>query len=330
MPAVSRRDRQDALDQVEHEYAQQVETGRAERILAIGMVVFMLIGGAWVLNRTAALVPYPDRRVFEDRAGVAVERESVNRLNVQLAEAQRILDERSGELSRALSMYEYTREEYRVGLERGKDDPAVKAAYEKAREAYERAANAAEIARRVRERFALELESASARLQERDLTINREYERAIAGRELKIFVFRAAYALPIFAASLMVWVRARRAGSRYLILATAFLTFGIFQVVLMTLQYSWHLLKGFVQPVLSLVGTLACASALVAIRRYVFNPARTARVRFWKGLCPHCGFPKSAGDHCPSCGGKLTEVCGSCGERRYVDAPYCPHCGAAR
>ncbi|NPV71828.1 MAG: hypothetical protein HPY55_14530 [Firmicutes bacterium] len=313
----------------EFEEIEQVETGRVERILAVGMVVFLLIGGVWTLNRMSSLVPHPDMPAIEAKHGTAKHNDTLNRLRLELQEADRLYAEEADRLAKSQAAYEFRREEYRVLLESGKANDAAKSAWELAREDYEAALTRRDVAVTVRDRARGALADEERAENEKRRLVFNEYESAVRLRELKLFLLRCAYTLPVFILALTLWQRMRRTGSRHLILATAFLAFATIQAVVVAAQYSYHLLRGYMQLAVSLAGTVLTAFGLVALRRYVLNPERLARSRLKRGQCPHCGFPRTAGKYCVSCGGIIEGACPNCGNPRPVNAPHCPSCGSA-
>jgi hypothetical protein len=313
----------------EYEEMEQLETSRAERILAVGMVVFMLIGGAWVLNRISSLVPYPDRTALEVGHGLVSLRDSVQVSQARFSEAQRIYADRAERATKAQAVYEFRREEYRVSMEQGAAADSTRAAYEASRTEYEAAVRERDIAARVKDAAAEDLSRVEGECREKEGLVAAAFERALRLRETKLFLLRAAYVIPALLLCFALWHRMRRAGSRYLIVGTALLAFSIIQVTIVAAQYSWHFLRGLGQLALSVVGTAACAFGLVAIRRLILSSARLARSRFRRGQCPNCGFPRASGAYCMSCGTKLTEQCPNCAAQRPVNAPYCPSCGSS-
>ncbi|MGE5484351.1 MAG: double zinc ribbon domain-containing protein [Ignavibacteriales bacterium] len=312
----------------EYEEIEQTEAGRAERILAAGMIIFMLIGGVWILNRMSSLVPYPDRMAMEVGLGVTGYNEVLHKLQTQLSEAERLYAERAERMAKAQAAYEFRREEYRVLMEQGTPGESSRETYEAARADYEAAVRDVEIAVRVRDRAREDLSRQESEISGKQQAVSRQFEAALRSREIRLFLLRCIYVLPALAASFLLWQRMRRARSKYLIIGTSLLAFTTLQGIVVTAQYSWHLLRGLTQIVVSLAGTAICAAALVALKRYVLSPARVSRARLRKGQCQHCGFPAGAGArYCVACGGSLMETCSSCGNPRPVNAVHCPSCG---
>jgi len=310
------------------------ESSRAEKVLAAGMVVFMLLGGLWVLARLSAIPRPPDYQVLADRFGLPEAEKAYRQAENSLWHAESVLAERAARVEELRRAYEFRREEYRTVLDRGVDDPVRRREFEAARESLLQAETNRDAAAAVRDRAREALSEPEATYRQRQALFQAAYDQARRRRELALLALRFGYALPVFAASFAVWQRLRRRQSRYLILGTAGLAFATIQLAALVGMYGWHWLRGFTQLGVSVAGTAATAAGLVAVRRYLAAPERIARVRLRRGQCPQCGFPRPAAlspaawAYCPDCGSALSAPCGACGRPRPVGAGYCPACGA--
>lgn len=321
---------------VDHSEIEEREVSRAEKILAAGMVVFLLIGGFWILGRIARWVARPDYYKIEvqydqtHQISIQQLRDASNIASLQLSESWQILDACRSAQAKALQEYEFRREEYRVLLERGEVGPAQRALHEKSREAYEDANAALAAAETVHAQAQAAWERAQGQLDLAMREIGEAFRRADRAYELQLLALRLLYVLPVLGGGIFAWQRTRAARSRYLIVATAFLAFGVIQAVVLAFQYSWHLFREAVQVVVSVAGTAAAVAGIVVVKRYAGDPRRVIAYRLRRGQCYACGFPGVAQrdhQHCPACGAALLSVCEHCGGRRPVRAEFCPSCG---
>ncbi|HCC32489.1 MAG TPA: hypothetical protein DEQ28_01090 [Clostridiales bacterium] len=303
------------------------ELTRAEKWLAFGLVAFLLLGGTWILRQMGGLVPHPNWE--ELRATHRLDELEPPYWQAQAAHQAAI--NRENELLAAVNdarqVYEFRREEYRVSLDRGIDDPELRALHEAARADLESAQVRLEVAQAVTRARAADLEVAGQPFLAAQQALEREFSRQQSRRELHLLLLRGAYALPLFGASLLAWKRLRRRGGAWTLLATSFAAFAGLQTLLLVGQYSWHLFRNYVQLAVSVFGAAATTAAIIGLRRLAFTRDRLVRARFWRGRCPHCGFPGRAARFCAHCGQPMQAACGACGEPRLVMAPYCGHCG---
>lgn len=108
-----------------------------EKVLALGLVAFLLVGGLWVMGFLGRLPPRPDWMQLEGARRVEELQAELRPLESELWAAQEMLRERERELAVARADYEFRREEYRTFLDRGRDDPVRLKAYETARDRME-------------------------------------------------------------------------------------------------------------------------------------------------------------------------------------------------
>lgn len=315
------------LDDIE-----ELETTRAEKVLAVGLVVFLLVGAFWLLARLGELPRRPDYDAIRARHGLEQVDREYRAQQALVERADETVRARRAELDAAQREYEFRREEYRTALDRGVDDPALKARHEQARAAFERAQRDLELAEAVlqaaRERFA----PVEAEQRNRWQQAQGEFEAAQRRYELILAAIRFGFVVPAFLGSIALWQRMRRRRSRHLVIGTATLAAGTILMISLFGQYAWRFLQDLVTPFISLIGSAASILAIVAIKRYVFRPERVVRARLRRHQCPHCGFPVPPGAgyaRCPDCGGALREPCPACGADRPVLAAHCPACGAA-
>ncbi len=308
---------------------EEVEASRAEKLLAVGLVVFLLIGGFWVTNRLGSLLEYPDYTVIAARHGLPDLELAYREAEANLWRAMEAAEQARAAMEQARSEYEFRREEYRVALERGLDDPRLAAAHEAARTAYESARTALDLTNAVR--ASLEAKAAGPRraYEAACQEAQKEYERAVDRYQLILFGLRFGYALPLFALSVWAWLHLRRRRSRHLTLGTAFLAFAGIQAAALVFQYGWYLLRDIGPLALSVSGSAICIAGLAALRRWATSSKRLAAARLRRGQCPSCGYPLAgSGAYCAGCGRGLAAPCQACGRDVVPQSGFCPHCGA--
>lgn len=243
--------------------------------------------------------------------------------------------ERAGEArvarDQARAEYEFRREEYRVALEKGLDDPALAASHESAKSAYEEAEARYQIAEAARANLETDLSARQKTYDDVLARVSKAFDRANGRYEVIAFILRFAYALPLFALSVWLWLALRRRRPRHLILATAFMAFAGLQALGLLGQYGWYLLRDVGQIALSVAGSAVCVAGLIAIQRWAANARRLTLARLRRRQCPGCGFPLTPGAaYCAGCGRKLTSTCPRCGQETLIEAPFCSNCGLAR
>lgn len=310
--------------------AEEMETTRVEKALLLGLVVFLLIGGLWMLNQIESLVPSPDRADVEVEMNVGPVRAAVEQLQTVVSARQNALAAREKAAAQADKAYQFRREEFRTGIEASRRSPGQDAEYRQARRTYEatqadvRGAEAA-----VRQAEA-QLAGPQARFDALERRVGDIYEGRVHRRELLLFVLRFGYAGATLTLAWLAWQRGRRARWRFLSLLTGFLLAAVGQLVILALMYLWGLLEGIAQLGIAALGALGCALALMALKRWVFNHERITRARLAHRVCPACATPFEPDQaHCWDCGRALVEACPHCGGAHLRFAPHCRNCGQA-
>jgi hypothetical protein len=292
---------------------EEIETTKSEKLLAVVLAAFLVVGGLWVYARLddwsrAAVAPAVAAR---DRA--AVERSSAAEERVAAA----VATERDARDRLVLA-----REAYRTALDAGEPAAALRRGYE----ADQRAHAAAEAGVRTARRAAAGARPAALAAGERIASA----ERAAAVREARLgFALRFAFVALLLAAGLWLLARLRRAASRWLPLA--------FSVValapVLSLALAGDYVTDYVDPLrlgpllLSLVGIGFTLAAFAVLQRYLSRRLPSRRVR--RSECPFCGYPAGQGDHCEGCGRVVVAPCSSCARPRRVGTLHCRACGRA-
>jgi hypothetical protein len=294
---------------------EEIQTTTSEKLLALVLTVFLLIGGIWTYQRIDDVV--------RDAVGV----ESVQPSPAEQAALQR-LDQARTRLNAATQAraaardnLELRREAYRTALDAGRKAPQLERAYEAAQARFRRAQRAVVTA----EQAVVAAQPAADRANDR---VAAEREDKQDRRDLITFLFR----LLLVAASLGVgyWLlaRLRRRGSRYFMVAVAVVAYAAILALVFAVDY----ITDYVDPldlgplILALFGIAATLLAFVALQRYLARRLPQRRVR--KRECPFCGYPVRDTTHCEGCGRETVASCSACGADRRVGVLHCGACGA--
>jgi hypothetical protein len=294
----------------------EVEVTRSEKLLAVALVVFLLIGGVWAYTKIDDIGGSPYRS--PDTYFTPAERAAVARS----AAASRRVGEASAAEARARQDLELAREAYRTALDAGKTAPALARAYRAAQREFDGAHTQAVNAQ-------AELAAARPAANDAYRRAGEEALEATRQSELVTFLLRLAFLLVSLAFAYWLLVRLRRANSRYLPVGFAFVGAGAVLALVMSADYFTDYID--VQQlgplVLSLVGIALTLAAFWWLQRYLARRIPQRRVR--KGECPFCGYPVRGGEHCEGCGRMVVGECTTCHEPRRVGTFHCAACGAA-
>lgn len=306
------------------------EFTRLEKVLALALVAFLLVGGSWILRVLGDIPSRPDWSQLESQYDLDEARGRIGSLQQELNAADRLLGDLEGRLADARVEYEFRREEYRTYLDRGEDDPERREAFEAARSRMEELESQVASAQSVVEERTQLVEEANREQRDLQAQVSSELRRLENRYELTAFLFRLAYALPLLLLAVLAWWRVRARRSPYLIIMTSVAGFAALQLIVLVFQYTWTLFRDAAQLIISIGGSAIAIGGIVALRRYLFNPARQARSRLRQGACPGCGFPLSSDPYCPGCGRQVRGDCPHCGQVCLSDADYCSACGRER
>lgn len=294
---------------------EEIESTRSERLLAVLLAAFLLVGTVWFYVKVPAWV---------DDAMPSVDDSAVVRAEDRQQETAEARWDAETARDEALVQLDLEREEYKVALQEGEGVQAARAEYEQAQEEYERA-DAALTAATEQETTA---EKAASKAREDYDRENRSGLKAwlVAGIRL---AFVAAWTIGAY----RLMAQLRRRDSRYLTLAFAGAAVGAVMALVFAVDY----VTDYIDPldlgpfVLSALGVAATVVAFRVLQRYLAARLPGRRVR--KGECPFCGFPHEdaglSGAHCAGCGREVVGVCSSCEAPRRVGSPHCVACGAA-
>jgi len=296
---------------------EDVQTTRGEKLLAVVLTIFLLIGGVWTYQKIDDVVRDTSAPDYSYR-GTPAEQAAVGRLNA----AQRRYQGSLNEQARATQNLVLRREAYRTALDEGRRAPQLRQAYVRAQARLTRArldvASAqVDVAR---------AQPAAKAAQEHIAEVQ---QGRVARHELLTFVFRLLFVLAGIAFGYWLLARLRRRGSRYYAVGIAVVAYSVLLAFVMAVDY----LTDYFEPlelgplVLSLFGIVLTLLAFVGLQRYLARRVPHRRLR--KGECPFCGYPVRGSEHCEGCGRQVIAPCAACNGPRRVGTRHCAACGAA-
>jgi hypothetical protein len=292
---------------------EEIQTTKSEKLLAVVLTAFLLIGGVWTYDRLAdwahdAVEPSISA---QDEAAVRAVDEARARVGGAMANERRTLDE-----------LVVAREAYRTALDADEPAGALRVAYEQTERAHERAQAEVRLAQAAEAIVAPAGAAASARMAA-------AYESAADNAARLAFALRLALVGGLLAAGFWLLGRVRRAGSRWFPLAMAVVAFA----TLLGVVFAGDYVTDYVDPldlgplVLSLLGIGLTLVGFAALQRYLARRIPARRVR--KAECAFCGYPVGTGAHCEGCGRAAVAPCARCSEPRRVGTAHCRACGLA-
>ena len=288
-----------------------IQTTRGEKVLAVVLTVFLLIGGIWAYTKLEIHHAYaaPSYTPAEQRA-----------ISTYEAAQQRSFTARNA-VDSAQNRLELSREAYRTALEAHQPSARLAARYHadtarfSAAQAAERAADAAVRQAAPAARAAQDHESAAAAARSNHDARN-------------TFLLRLGLLLALIALSFFVFMRLRT--SRYLPVAAALLAAVTILAFVMAVDYVMDYVgwRDVGPLVLSLVGVTLSLLAFWGLQRYLVRRIPRRRVR--RNECPFCGYPvRGAGAHCEGCGRDIVAECAKCAAPRRVGTAHCAACGSS-
>ena len=296
---------------------EDVQTTRGEKLLAVVLTVFLLIGGVWTYQKIDDVVRDKSAPDYSYR-GTPAEQAAVGRLNA----AQRRSQASVNEQARATQNLELRREAYRTALDEGRRAPQLRQAYVRAQARLTQARQ--DVASAQRE--VVQAQPAARAAQEHIAEVQ---QGRVERHELLTFVFRLLFVLAGIAFGYWLLARLRRRGSRYYAVGIAVVAYSVLLAFVMAVDY----LTDYFEPlelgplVLSLFGIVLTLLAFVGLQRYLARRVPHRRLR--KGECPFCGYPVRGSEHCEGCGRQVIAPCAACNGPRRVGTRHCAACGAA-
>ena len=288
-----------------------IQTTRGEKLLALVMTVFLLIGGIWAYDRLEVHHGYV-APVYTPGEQAAISANDAAR--------QRLFDANQ-RVRNARNELEISREAYRTAIEAGQPNAKLGVRYRRDTDRFE---TAQAEQRSARAELKLTVPAASAAHQRAAAEASTKGERD----NRKTFLLRLGFVLAALVVSFLAFWRLRR--SRYLALASALVGASTILALVMSVDYvtdyvSWRDLGPLV---LSAAGVTLTLLAFLGLQRYLARRIPRRRVR--KSECPFCGYPiRGPGPHCDGCGRDVIAECARCSAPRRVGTAFCATCGSS-
>jgi hypothetical protein len=293
---------------------EQLESTKSEKLLALVLAVFLLIGGVWAYqeidDKVRAAIPLHEPS--------AAEREAIRTFD----QAQQRHAQAGETVRRTRDELELRREAYRTALDAGDPAGALRAQYRAAGAAFEQARATQEAAARAE----TTARPAAKAAQER---VSRDVEKRRDRQELVIFLLRTGAAVVFVLAGYVLLTRLREKGSRWFPLSLSIVLFATVFAFVVAADYLTDYFDPFDAGILllSLIGAAATVAAFWLLQRYLARRLPLRRVR--RRQCPYCGFPADDNERCEGCGRAVQAACAHCAAPRRVGAPFCGACGQA-
>jgi hypothetical protein len=289
----------------------EIQTTRGEKVLALVLTVFLLIGLVWAYVKLDTRDSYWQAPTLTPAERAAVDAYTQAQNELVLAE---------GALSVARSDLEIRRERYRTALDAGQAADALATDYHASERTF---ANAEEQVAAADARVAETKPAADEANKRRNESVEAKQRRE--ARET--FLLRLGFLLLVLGGAYGLLHAFR--GSRYFTLALAAVGAG----AILTVVFAGDYVEDYVEwndtgvVVLSLAGIALTVIAFWSLQRYLQRRIPLRRVR--KGECPFCGFPVGGNSRCEGCGRTVSGSCAHCGEKRRVGVQFCGSCGTA-
>ncbi|SKB09862.1 zinc ribbon domain-containing protein [Aeromicrobium choanae] len=294
---------------------EQIESTRSEKLLAVLLAAFLLVGAVWFYAKVPAWV---------DGALPQVDDTAVVEAESRQAEADQARWDAETERDEARLQLDLEREEYKVALQEGEGVADARQEYGQAQAKYDQVD------------AELKAATAASGIAEKEAEQARDAYEQENRSGLKAWLvagIRLAFVAGWTVGAYQLMARLRRRESRYLTLAFAGAAVGAIMALVFAVDY----ITDYVDPldlgpfVLSALGVVATVVAFRVLQKHLAARVPGRRVR--KGECPFCGFPLhdaglDGGPHCAGCGRDVIADCAACGSPRRVGSPHCATCGA--
>ena len=295
--------------------AEQIETTRSEKALAVVLAVFILVGGLWAYFNLDD-VDRPATRI--DRAGSPADRAAID----QNADARREVRAAGRAVAGARNDLELAREAFRTALDAGRPSEALGRAFDQAQRSLNTATQDLRAAKVQVRATGPEAAAAETRARQVRDDQRRDHERLV-------FALRLALVLLMLGCGYVLLSVMRVSQSRYLPLALALIGAAAALALVMAIDYTEERIdiEQTGPLVLSLAGIALTVVAFVSLQRYVARRVPLRRVR--RHECPFCGFPTRDNANCEGCGRRVVGKCSTCDQPRRVGTAHCGACGSA-
>jgi hypothetical protein len=295
---------------------EEIETTKSEKLLAVVLAVFLLIGAIWTYQKL-------DDWVAESVAPVHVELSPADEAAIaRSTSANQRLAAAQTQVLGARSNLELRREAYRTALDAGQPAKDLERQYKAAQDELAQAQDEVRAAQTEVESSRFAAQGAYQRQQE---MLQEKTDR----HELIAFLLRLGLVVGLLGLGYWLMGRLRRTRSRYFPVALAVVgTAGLLAIVM-----AGDYVTDYVDPValgplvLAVAGVGLTLAAFAALQRYLARRVPLRRVR--KHECPFCGFPSGTTEHCEGCGRQVVAECATCAQPRRVGTLHCGACGHA-
>ncbi|MFM7674139.1 MAG: hypothetical protein ACKO5F_00805 [Synechococcus sp.] len=325
-------------------------------VVALLFAYFLIQVGASLIADLPLLSRQPQLADFTDQP--AIERieqqirpteEQRSRVEQQLQAAQQELQAAEQSYGRARTSFENWRAA-RSATEQSAQNPAVvQRAAELDRLLNRQEEIQARVGRLQQEEagFRLAVRPQQQRIEALRAEAERKFQRAREWAELRAFLIRLAFVLPVLA--LAVWLFRRHRGSEQWPFVWGFLLFALFAFFFELVPYLPSSFRAYIRYGIGVLLTYLGGRALIqTLRSYAARKQaeleasqeeRRRQIRYEQALqalgrhqCPSCerGLPKLAPEalnYCSYCGLNLAMVCPRCQLRHTTFYPFCPSCG---
>ncbi len=293
---------------------EEIQTTRTEKLLAVVLAVFLLLGAIWTYQRLDDVIRQhePVARAALFGGGPAQRRLERARERFGLAQRREHV---------ALQQLELRREAYRTALEAHRPSATrLGARYDAAQGAYaaskRAAAESSGALRRAEPAAQAEQREAEHRLQD---TLSRQ--------DRDVFLVRLGLVGASIVLAYVLLAAMRRRTTRWFPLASSVVA----AATIFAFVFASDYVTDYVNPFdwgIAFIAALGVASTLLAywaLERYIGRRLPQRRVR--KGQCPFCGYPAGGGPHCEGCGREVVAPCAACEAPRRVGVVHCAACG---
>lgn len=297
---------------------EEIETTKSEKLLAVVLAIFLLIGGIWAYQKIDDWVAGPPAYSRAEVPLTPQDRAAIDRMQQVQARVGRATAEQVS----ARQNLELKREAYRTALDAGQPAGRLERDYRLAAtrlEGAERELTAA------RQELARAQPAAQGAFRRQAQALRERADR----HELVAFLVRLGFVLAVVTTGYWLLGRLRNRHSRYLPAGLAFVAFAAILAFVMAADY----ITDYVDPIdlgpliLSLFGIALTLVAFAALQRYLAKRVPLRRVR--RVECPFCGYPVRDNAHCEGCGRQVVAQCSTCHSSRRVGTLRCGTCGSA-
>ena len=291
---------------------EDIQTTRTEKLLAVVLTAFLLLGGIWTYQKLDDVVRAHVAVPSYARPGPATAQ--LERAEVRLRQAQ-------SRRQRALQNLELRREAYRTALEAKKPAAKLEARYNGAQAELNAADRAIAAASR-------DVRAVQPAARKEEARLSKRIDAALDRQARDSFFSRLGLTFLYIAGAYGVLVVMRRRTSRWFPLAGSVVVAATILSFVVAVDYLTDYLDPFDWGMAAIAGVGISATLLVywGVQRYLIRRIPQRRVK--RHQCPFCGYPVGANAHCEGCGREVIAPCTKCEAPRRVGTAYCGVCGA--